>query len=307
MNRLAGIIVAVVGLLVAVLGVLKVVPGMTQPGIVMILMGGLIIGLSFIEKPDPETTPRMSTGASLLNIFVSPSEVFQNLRRHPRWLAAVLVMSILSTIFFNLFMYRLGPDTVTNFAINKTKEMSIMTEEAKAQVESGRAQALEDSRNPILRGAQAISGFAGSLFWLAFLGGIFFLFALAMGGKMNYWQAFSAAVYAYFPVAVIRFVLSSIILFIRDPELIHPITGQTSLVQDNLNFLVLPAEHPVLYTILGALSLLWFYWIWLNATGIKDAGEKVTPSIGWTAALTVFLLFVALGTVAALLFPSFIS
>ena len=307
MNRLAGIIVAVVGLLVAVLGVLKVVPGMTQPGIVMILMGGLIIGLSFIEKPDPETTPRMSTGASLLNIFVSPSEVFQNLRRHPRWLVAVLVMSILSTIFFNLFMYRLGPDTVTNFAINKTKEMSIMTEEAKAQVESGRAQALEDSRNPILRGAQAVSGFAGSLFWFAFLGGIFFLFALAMGGKMNYWQAFSAAVYASFPVAVIRFVLSSIILFIRDPELIHPITGQTSLVQDNLNFLVLPAEHPVLYTILGALSLLWFYWIWLNAIGIKDAGEKVAPSIGWTAALTVFLVLVALGTVATLLFPSFIS
>ena len=78
MNRLAGIIVAVVGLLIAVFEHLKVYPAMTQPGVVMILFGGLIIGLSFIDKPDTEEYRKMSTGATLLNIFVSPTEVFQN-------------------------------------------------------------------------------------------------------------------------------------------------------------------------------------------------------------------------------------
>ncbi len=307
MNRLAGIVLAVVGLLVAVLGVLKVVPGMTQPGIVMILLGGLIIGLSFVDGPDSEGAERMSTGESLLNIFVSPSEVFQNLRRHPRWLVAVLVMSVLSATFANLFLYRLTPERVTNYAIDKTLEMSFLNEDARKQIESGRAAAIEDNKNPVMKAGQAISSFAGAVFWFAFLGGVFFLFALAMGGKMNYWQAFSAAVYASFPVAVIRFLLSTIILFVKDPTDIHPITGQTSLVQDNLSFLVVPADNPVIYTLLGAFSLLWFYWVWLNAAGIKDAGEKVTPSIGWTAALTVYFLIVALGTVAAFLFPSFIS
>jgi len=307
MNRLAGIIVAVIGLLVAVLAILKIIPDLTWTGVFLILLGGLIIGLSFVNKPDPEDTPRMSTGETLANIFFSPAEVFQNLRQHPRWLAAVLIMSVLSAIFFSLFMYRLGPDRVTNFAIDKTKEMSIMSEDARTQVESTRAKALEDNKNPILRVGQAVSSFAGSVVKFAILGGIFFLFALAMGGKMNYWQAFSAAVYAAFPVAVIQFVLNTIILFIKDPIDIHPIIGQTSLIQDNLGFLVVPAENPVLFTVLGMLGLLWFYWIWLNATGIKNTGEKVSSSTAWTAVLTVYFVLIALFAVMSLLFPSFIS
>ena len=307
MNRLAGIVVAVVGLVIAVLGVMSIVPGMTQPGVFMILLGGLIIGLSFIDKPDPEDVPKMSAAETLLNIFVSPAEVFQNLRRHPRWLVAVLIMTVLSSIFFNLFLYRLGPDRVANYAIDKTKEMSMMSEDARTQIEASRPKALADNKNPVVRVGQAVSGFAGSVFWHAFLGGVFFLFALAMGGQMNYWQAFSAAVYASFPVAVIRFILSSIILFIKDPLEIHPITGQTSLIQDNLSFLVVPSENPVIYTLLAMLSLLSFYWVWLNSIGIKNAGEKVTSTIGWSAALTVYLLLILLGIVAAFLFPSFIS
>jgi hypothetical protein len=124
---------------------------------------------------------------------------------------------------------------------------------------------------------------------------------------MNYWQAFSAAVYAAFPVAVIRFVLNMLLLFIKDPDEIHPITGQSSLVQDNLNFLVAPSENPVLYTLLSLFGLLMFYWLWLTATGLKNAGERVTSSIAWTATLTIYGLFILLGVLSALLFPSFIS
>jgi hypothetical protein len=128
-----------------------------------------------------------------------------------------------------------------------------------------------------------------------------------MGGKINYWQAFSAAVYAMFPVAVLRFVLNTIILFIKDPTDIHPITGQSNLIQDNLNFLFTPSEHPVLYSIAGMFGLLWFYWVWLNATGLNKAAERAPSSYGWFATLSVFFLMIALVSVMAMLFPSFIS
>ncbi len=309
MNRLAGIIVAVVGFAVAVLGALNVVHGLTQPGIALILLGGLVIGLSFVSKPETEGTSRMPTPESLLNIFVSPSEVFQNLRRHPRWLAAALIMAFLSAAYGNLFYYRLTPERVANYAIDKTLEMSFIqnNDQARSQVEAGRPQAIADAKDPVVRSGQAVSGFVGTVFWYAFLSGVFFLFVIAFGGKINYWQSFAAVVYASFPVSVIRFVLNTIILFIKDPAEIHPIMGQSSLIQDNLNFLVMPADHPVIYTLLGTLSLLWFYWVWLNATGLKNAGERVSGTTAWTASISIFVLILLLVATVALMFPSFYS
>lgn len=307
MNRLAGIIVAAAGLVLAILSIAKVLPGLTQTGVVLILFGGLIIGLSFIDRPDPEGTERMSTPSTLANIFFSPTEVFQNLRRHPRWLVALLIMSILSTTFSNLFMYRLTPERVANYAIDKTLEMSFINEEARKQIEAGRADAIAENKDPIRKAGQAISGFATSVFGYAFLAAIFMLFGMAMGGKINFWQAFAATVYAAFPFSVIRSLLNTLILFLKDPVDIHPILGQSTLIQDNLGFLVLPSEHPVIYVLLASISLLGFYWLWLNATGLKNAGEKISSNIGWTASIAVYLLMVFFGLAMAALFPSFMS
>ncbi len=307
MNRLAGIIVAAIGFVVAVLSILKVVPGLTGTGVVMILFGGLIIGLSFISKPESEGAERMSTPSTLGNIFISPSDVFRNLRRHPRWLVAMLVMSILSATYSNVFMNQLTAERVTNFSIDKTLEIQWMNDDARKGIEAGRANAIADAKSPIIRAGQAVTSFAGSVFGYALLAGIFMLFALAMGGKLNFWQAFSAVIYAVFPLSIIRFVLNTTVLFLKDPSDIHPVLGQQSLIQDNLSFLVIPSEHPVIFTLLGSLSLLLFYWIWMNATGLKNAGERVSGSIAWTATLTMYAVLLCLGVIMAFLFPGFIS
>lgn len=307
MNRLAGIIVAAVGFIIAVLGVMKILPGMTQTGVIAILLGGLVIGLSFIKGPDSEGAERMSTPATLLNIFVSPAEVFQNLKRHPRWLVALLIMGGMSAVYTNLFMARLTPERVANYAIDKTLEMSFLNDEARKQIEAGRAEAVAQNKDPLIRAGQAVSSFSWSVFGFAFLALIFFLIALAMGGNINYWQAFSVAVYASFPVSLIRYVLSTIILFVKDPVDIHPITGQSSLVQDNLSFLFTPSEHPVIYSVLGVFSLLSIYWVWLNATGLRNGGEKVSSSAAWSASLGIFAFLVFLVAVMSFLFPSFVS
>lgn len=309
MNRLAGIVVAALGLIVAVLSIVQVLPGLTGTGVGMILLGGLVIGLSFVDKPDPEGEERMSTPATLGNIFFAPSDTFRNLRRHPRWLAAVLIMSVLASTYSNLFMYRLTPERVIGFTTEKTLEMPLVAgnEEARKGIEKSRDEQIAAFRNPVTILGAAVSGFAGSVFWFAFLALVFFLFALAMGGKMNYWQAFAAAVYAAFPFSVIRFILNTLILHLKDPADIHPVIGQGSLIQDNLSFLVTPAANPLIYSLLASFSVLTFYWLWLNATGLKNAGEKVSGTIAWTASVFIYAVMVLFMLTMALFFPGFIS
>ena len=108
-------------------------------------------------------------------------------------------------------------------------------------------------------------------------------------------------------MAVVRFFLNTLVLYLKDPSEIHPILGQGSLIQDNLSFLVTASQNPVIYSFLASISLLWFYWIFLNAIGLKNAGEKVSGSIAWTAVLVVWAVVVLFGMGISWAFPSFIS
>jgi hypothetical protein len=311
MNRIAGIVIAGLGLLIAVVSIVKAVPGFTwtMPGVLMIVLGGVIIGLSFIDKPPSEGAERMSTPSTLLNIFFSPTEVFQNLKRHPRWLVAVIIMALLSSVYSLLFMNRLTPERIANYTIDKTLEMPMVAnnEQARKQVEEGRQAAIDDAKSPVSQAGRAVTSFAGQVIGFTVLSGIFMLFAMAMGGTLYFWQAFAAAVYASFPVAIVRFFLNTLVLYLKDPSEIHPILGQGSLIQDNLSFLVKASENPVIYSFLASISLLWFYWIFLNALGLKNAGEKVSGSIAWTSVLVVWAVIVLFGMAASWAFPSFIS
>ncbi|MBX3243573.1 MAG: YIP1 family protein [Acidobacteria bacterium] len=309
MNRLAGIGLAVVGVVFVALSIMSIVPGLSQPGVPLIIAGLLIVGLSFIKAPDTEGVERTSTANTLVNLFFSPSEAFAALKRHPRWLVAILLMALMSGVYTNLFIYKMTPERIANYTIDKTLEMPMIanSEQARTQVQENRPQAIKDLADPVGRAGQFISSFAGQVILYAFLAAVFLIFALAMGGKLNFLQAFSIAVYAAFPVAVIRFILNTFILFLKDVDDIHPIRGQQSLVTDNLSFLVIPSDHPVIFTLLSTLSLLGIYWIWLNATGLKNGGETISGTIAWTTSLTVYGVIILFAILAAWAFPTFIS
>lgn len=308
MLRYGSIVVFIIGMLLVILGATKILAGVTSAGVSLLFLGALLFGLSFIPRPDSDSTvDAMSPLERLTKIFYAPTEVFQNLRRHPRWFIALLLMALASVVYYNAFLYRLTPERVVNYAVDKTLEMPMLNDEARAEIEKNRAKSIADAKNPVLIAGSAVGTFTGQVFLYTFLGVILFLFALAMGGKMNFWQALTASVYASFPVVIITKLLSLVILFIKDPIDIHPIIGQGSLVQDSLNFLVTPADNPVLFVLLGFFGLLNFYWLWLLATGMKNTGERVTPTTAWTTAIVIWACWLLLSVTLTLLFPSFIS
>ena len=304
MQLYIGIAVIVIGILVAVLGFSNVVPNIGGSGIGLVFLGGLIIGLSFVAGPDAEDVEEMPLLSRLINIFVSPGEVFANIRHHPSWLGVILVTSLVSGIYFFTFVHRITPERITNYTVDKIEESGFVQPD---QVETLRAQTLETNKNPLLRVFSGVSGFVGQAFLAAFLGLIFFLTAMAMGGNMNYLQAVSVAAFSLFPIVVIQKVMSLVILFLKEPLEIHPIIGQQSLLPDNLGILISAGESPVLYTLLTYLGLLGFYWLWLMATGIKTAGTRVSSAAGWTGAVIVWALGLGLAVVSAIFFGNFLS
>jgi hypothetical protein len=206
-----------------------------------------------------------------------------------------------------LFIYRLTAERVVNYTVDKTLEMPMLNDEARKQIEAGRESAIEENRNPISKAGQAVSSFGATVLRYSLYALVFLIFAMVMGGKINFWQAFSVAVYAAFPVAVVSSFLSIIILFLKDPVDIHPILGQGNLVQENLGFLFRPAERPALYAFASHISLFWFYWLWLIATGFKNTGDRISTSAAWATALFLFGVLLVFGVASSFLFSSFLS
>jgi hypothetical protein len=297
----------VLGLLIAVAGIAKFLPGGIGTGAAFAFWGILLFALSFIPLPQVkgDEEPPMSGLQKVLGIFFEPTRVFRNLRVHPHWLAAFLVISIASVVYSTAFVTRLTPEVITEFTMRKIEEGPIKP--PPEAMEGMKVEALQQAKQPVQRVQTAAKAFVGVFAFSCVVAGLCLLGVLAFGGRMNFWQAFAAMLYAYLPIEVITKLLSLVVLFIKAPEDVHPMLGQQTLVQDNLGVLFAPAEHPVLYVLGTAIGVLSFYGVWLRAKGLANAGTKVSSGAAFGVSITLWVLVLILGVILALLFPGFMS
>jgi hypothetical protein len=292
--------------LVLVGGIAGFIPGGIGTGLALCALGILLAALSFARLPYvPNAPPPMSTIGRLTGIFFEPTSVFRNLRAHPHWLAAILIIGILNAAYITAFTRRVTPERIISFTVDKLEESPIKPPpEALAKM---RTDGVEQAKSPAFQAGNVVKTMVSAFFGYAFVGALFLLGVLAFGGRMHFWQSFSVAIYASFPVVVIQKVISFVILFLKSPEDIHPIMGQETLVHDNLGLLFLPKDHPVLFVLGTAFGILAFYRLWLTAKGLHETGYKVSSSAGWGVAITLWVLAVLLGVAFAAIFPGFLS
>jgi hypothetical protein len=297
----------VIGLIVLILGIAKVLPGGFGTGAAFAFWGALLFAFSFIRLPQPTATdePQMSGLAKLMGIFYEPTRVFRNLRSHPRWLAGFLVLVLVNIAYTAAFVQRLTPERIVNHTFEKMEQSPIKPPPDK--MEQAKDDAMQAAKQPIQRVQGAAKSFVGWFVLVSFVAALCFLGVLAFGGRINFWQAFAAVLYAYVPVAVISKLASLVILFIKDPDSIHPILGQETLLQENLGVLFAPADHPALFSLGTAIGVLSFYGLWLRAKGLANAGQKVSSSAAWGVAITLWTLGTLLQMIFATLFSSFLS
>jgi hypothetical protein len=301
----AGAGLIVIGIIIVVLGIpgLALITGGIGTGASVCCLGILFIGFSFMRLPavkDPP--PKMSAAATLTGIFFEPTNVFRNLRAHPQWLGAILLVGIVNGAYSVAFNHRLTPERIINFTMDKLEDSPIKPPpEAMAKA---RTDGVEQAKSLTYQAGDFVKKVVGAFFAVAFIAALCLLGVLAFGGRMHYWQTYAAIAFVTFPTTLIQKGISFLILYLKSPDDIHPILGQESLVYDNLGLLVAAKDHPVIFVIATSIGVLSFYRLWLTGTGLREAGYKVSSSAAWGVTITIFLLFLLLGMAAAMLFGS---
>jgi hypothetical protein len=297
----------VIGLVCVAAGIAKILPGGLFTGLAFVCWGILLFAFSFIRLPETTGTeePPMSAIQKLLGIFYEPSRVFRNLRPHPRWLAAFLVIVFANIIYTAAFAQRLTPERIVGYTMDKLAESPIKP--PPDRMEKAREDALQQAKQPIQRIQTAAKTFVGIFVLGSIVAALYLVAVMIFGGRINFWQALAIYFYASLPVVVIQKLVSLVILYLKSPDDIHPILAQETLLQDNLGVLFNPAEHPVLFVAASVIGVLSFYGLWLRATGLRNGGTKVSGTAAWGAALTIWALWVLFAISITAIFPSFIS
>ena len=294
-----------VGLALIAAAFLKVGVGF-GPGFALLFLGLVLFGLSFIGRGRAVEDPPapMPFLQKLGNIFFEPSAVFRNLRAHPSWFGAILISALLSFTYVTAFTYRLTPERIVSFTLDKVAEKGWLPAEQLAPM---KAQQIADAKAPAKIAGNAVTTFVGMFVVMCLIAGLYMLFVLLFGGRLGFWQALSMVVWASLPALLIEKVLSLVLLYVKDPDDIHPILGQQTLVTDNLGALVKPAASPVLFAVLTTFGVLAFYRVWLTATGLRHTSERLSKGSAWTIAIIFWAIGLLLAVASSALFGNFIS
>jgi hypothetical protein len=264
--------------------------------------------LSFIRLPAvPAKEPPLSLVQKVTGIFFEPSRVFRNLREHPHWVGAFVIICVLTAGYNLAFIQRITPERVVDHTVQKMSEIGPPFAPPPEQLENIRNQQLQALKNPVQRVAGFISSFAGLFLLSAVISGLSLLGILIFGGRINFWQALAVSLYAALPVVFIQKILGLVILYLKSPDDLHPILNQETTLQDNLGLLFMPSEHPVLFAMASLIGLTSFYLVWLRAKGLHLGATRASSSAGWGVSILLFMLTLILVTIVTWLFAGFIT
>jgi hypothetical protein len=310
-GRITGIVILLLGLLLLLGNMRFGVPNGKGLGILGMVLGAAFIGLSFVPapRPAPNAPEPLSTADTLTRIFYEPETVFKNLKHHPRWMAAVIVVALLAGLFQLAVFQRLGPERIAEDAANRVIEGGFL-QGAPISPDDFRqmqiAQAIKTAT--VDKAFLPVGAVAGWTLFVLVLASLHLLGVMAFGGKMNFWQAVSVTAYSALPPAVIATALNLVLLFTQSVDDIIPLKAQqNNLARADLGLLFSPAERPVLYTLAGFVGLFTIYRLWLTVTGLRTVADKIKSGSAWAIVLLLLLVGALLMSLMAIFLPTFVA
>lgn len=246
------------------------------------------------KKSDVSEPPQMSEVASVGNVFFEPGNVFEDMRRKPRFLIAGLIFIACFSIFQIILIEKLGFKEITRARIEGSSSSRDLDKKQKdAMVEQQGAEVFKYvtyAVTPI--GLAVVVLIASLLYWGA---------ANAMGGTGKFLGALSVWLYSSVPPTIVFTIANLIVLFLKPAEDIDIARSQEGLIKANPSFFVDSTANPVLSALLSTFDL-FAIWGWvLAAIGLQRV-FKLSSGAAWAVVLIFALVGVGAKVVGALLF-----
>jgi hypothetical protein len=244
-------------------------------------------------KPNVEL-PEMSEPATLGNIFIEPGRTFEDLRRKPRFILAIVIMALAFAAFQVAFVEKIGFEKIVRARLESNTRVQQMPGDEREKM-------IEQQTQPFIKYiSYAITPIA--IVIVMFLGGLLYWGgANAMGGTITYLRSVSVWTYSSFPPLVISILANFIILFLKNVDDIDLTSGQQGLVQANPTMFLNLKGSPALETLLSSLDLFAIWGYVLGAIGLQKVG-KLSSGLAWATVLIIAFIFLTIRVVWAAIF-----
>jgi len=245
------------------------------------------------EKIAPEEKPEMSEVGTILNVFMEPGRTFEDLRKKPRFILGIILISIFaSAISFALYQ-KVGEAGIRR-AVNEQLDRSPQTASMPADQRQGIM-----SFNLALQKYMPVIIFVIIPIVMFIIGLFYFLGAKAFGGSGGFLHAVSVVVYSSIPPTVFMTIAGLIVLAVKSADDIDLTAAQRGgLVQANPAMLIDGKAQPVLAAILSTVDVFQIWgWI-LAAIGLRIT-NKLTSGSAWAIVIIFALIGVFFKVVGA--------
>lgn len=231
------------------------------------------------EKKEPA---QMSEVSTLANIFFEPGKTFDDLRRKPRF-----IMALISTAYVVSFNYKIGQDRIRRFSTEQAEKNSqfqaLSPEQKKQNIDlSMTIQKVISYALPVFL---LIGVLIGSL--------VYWLGGKAMGSRFGFLQAVSVWIYSSLPPTLIGMAANLLVLGLKSADDIDIATSTRGLIKANPTLFFGGKDMPVLTTLVSSIDLFAIWGLVLAAIGLNKVA-KLSKGSAWGVVLILALVGITL-------------
>lgn len=233
------------------------------------------------DQSEPQTSiqePSKSGLWKLQALIFEPRKAFAEIKRKPTWLLPISLCILLGALSFTLLFQTLGAEGL----LQKAMEVSGMEQEIPAgQMEMmGTFMQIQGYLSAVL------VPLLGSLL----MAGIYLILFYLFGGEATYKRFFSLVAHCIFVYMLITsLLLAAVMLTIDDPWDLN----LESPAATNPSFLIDKGNSPVLHTLVAAIDLPTFYYLFLAGLGISVVSRRTSMATGMTVVIIPYIVLTA--------------